>query len=95
MVRLATVAIVLALIILLVLYARDPFRGNHGTGRGSGTNRPRQASRHMQTKLLKLMHGDRKGAERLLQQARLKYGGKSEDWYCEKVIFDLERDRWR
>ncbi len=95
MVRLATVAIALALIILLVLYAREPFRGSRRTDRSSVTHRPSRASRHLQTKLLKLMHGDHQGAERLIQQAKLKYGGKSEDWYCEKVIFDLERDRWR
>jgi hypothetical protein len=102
-VRFAVIGILVALIALVVLYGRD-----WGWAKGSGGNAQRpqparrpstqpkgRASRHLQAKLLKLMHGDRKGADRLLQQAKLKYGGKSEDWYVEKVIFDLERDRWR
>lgn len=52
-------------------------------------------SRPLQRKLLKVLHDDRGAADRLLIQAELKYPGKSPDWYVEKVIYDLERDRGR
>lgn len=47
-----------------------------------------------QRRLMLLLHDDRRAAHRLLTQVRLKYPGKSETWYWEKVIFDLERDRY-
>ncbi len=47
-----------------------------------------------QRRLMLLLHDDRRAADRLLTQVRLKYPGKSETWYWEKVIFDLERDRY-
>ena len=31
-------------------------------------------------------------ARRLLEQAKFKYPGKSDRWYVEKIIYDLERD---
>lgn len=52
-----------------------------------------QANRRLQRKLLSLLHDNRGAAHRLLMQAWLKYPGKVPDWYVEKVIYDLERDR--
>jgi hypothetical protein len=40
-----------------------------------------------------LLNGDSRAATRLVRHARLKNPGRSEIWYLEKVIFDLERDR--
>jgi hypothetical protein len=37
--------------------------------------------------------GNRGLARRLLAQVRNKYPGKSDRWYVEKMIYDLERDR--
>ncbi len=42
--------------------------------------------------LLQAVKGDRALAKRLLDGARLKYPGKSDRWYVEKVIYDIERD---
>ena len=42
--------------------------------------------------LLQAVKGDRALAHRLLQGARLKYPGKTEKWYVEKVIYDIQRD---
>jgi uncharacterized membrane protein len=42
--------------------------------------------------LLQAVKGNRGLARRLLNQAKDKYPGKSERWYVEKVIYDLERD---
>lgn len=56
------------------------------------TNAPKASSK-LQRKLLRLLHEDQRVADRLMTQSALKYPGKSSDWYAEKVIYDLERDR--
>ncbi len=43
-------------------------------------------------RLLQAVKGDRALAMRLLENARLKHPGKSNSWYTEKVIYDIERD---
>ena len=42
--------------------------------------------------LLQAVKGDRALAKRLLENARLRYPGKSDKWCTEKVIYDIERD---
>ncbi|MBW4663258.1 MAG: hypothetical protein KME01_03510 [Chroococcus sp. CMT-3BRIN-NPC107] len=53
----------------------------------------RQPSRNLQTKLLRLLNGDRHTANRLIALAKTRNPDKSVDWWVEKVIFGLERDR--
>ncbi len=55
--------------------------------------RPQQAK--LERKLLKLLGGKHKIADRLINQSRIKYPDKPADWHWEKAIYDLERDRWR
>ena len=43
-------------------------------------------------RLLQAVKGDRSLAKRLLENARLRHPGKSNSWYTEKVIYDIERD---
>lgn len=50
-------------------------------------------SLQLERKLINLLNGNRSAAERLLEQTRYKHPGHSENWYWEKVIYDLERDR--
>lgn len=50
-------------------------------------------NRSLQSDLLILLKGDVRAAKRLLRQQRQKHPGKSDNWYLEKVIYDLERDR--
>ncbi|MFB2923424.1 tetratricopeptide repeat protein [Aerosakkonema funiforme] len=58
------------------------------------TENPRvKVSNELQNKLLTLVGGNWATAERLVEQERRKNPGKSENWYWEKVIYDLERDR--
>ena len=57
------------------------------------TIRIEQANRKLQKKLLRLLHDERDTANRLLYQVKLKNPNRSVDWYAEKVIYDLERDR--
>lgn len=54
-----------------------------------------KASPQLQQKLLRLMHNDRAGANRLLTGAKLNNPNRSVNWLAEKVIYDLERDRGR
>ncbi len=49
----------------------------------------------MHTRIMTLLHEDGDLAMRLLSQVNMKNPGKSIDWYVEKVIYDLERDRSR
>ncbi|MBE9116618.1 hypothetical protein IQ249_11975 [Lusitaniella coriacea LEGE 07157] len=46
-------------------------------------------------KLLQSVNHDRALADRLLESTQRKHPGASFDWCCEKVIYDLERDRNR
>ncbi|MBD2342860.1 hypothetical protein [Anabaena subtropica] len=52
-------------------------------------------NRQLQKRLLVLLCGDVATAKRLLRQQRQLHRGKSDNWYLEKVIYDLERDRYR
>jgi hypothetical protein len=63
---------------------------NRRLGAPTGSTR---ANPKLQRKLLRLLHKDARVADRLITQASFKYPGKAPDWYVEKVIYDLERDR--
>lgn len=52
-----------------------------------------QANHKQRKRLLSLLHDDIQAANRLIAQAQRKYPQKSSDWYMEKVIYDLQRDR--
>jgi hypothetical protein len=47
----------------------------------------------LRQRLFILVKGDWELAERLLAQVKSNYPNRLEDWYWEKVIYDLERDR--
>lgn len=42
--------------------------------------------------LLVLVHNDHHVAERLMHLEQIKHPGHTEQWYLEKVIYDLQRD---
>ncbi|PSB19941.1 tetratricopeptide repeat protein [Phormidesmis priestleyi ULC007] len=50
-------------------------------------------SPQVQDQLRRLVSYDRKIITDLVAQLKLKHPGRSEDWYWEKAIYDLERDR--
>ncbi len=54
--------------------------------------RDSQNSEGIDRTLLKAVKGNKKMAKRLLENARDRYPGKSDRWYVEKVLYDLERD---
>ena len=52
-----------------------------------------QISPQVQAELRRLVGDDRRIASDLVEQLKLKNPGMPEDWYWEKAIYDLERDR--
>ena len=63
------------------------------SGKVSHSYRTDPKNRALQADLLILLKGDVPAAKRLLGQQRRNNPGKSDNWYLEKVIYDLERDR--
>ncbi|MBD2168601.1 ABC transporter permease [Calothrix membranacea FACHB-236] len=51
------------------------------------------AHNDLKNNLVAQLDGDIDTAERLIEQARQNYPGMSENWYVERVIDDLDRDR--
>ena len=47
----------------------------------------------IQQKLLSLVNGDRHSVKKIINNIKQKYPGKTELWYWEKAINDLEKDR--
>ncbi|QSJ18873.1 hypothetical protein JYQ62_09025 [Nostoc sp. UHCC 0702] len=47
----------------------------------------------LKNRLLVLVQGDNQLAHRLVKQVKSRNPGRTEDWYLEKAIWDLERDR--
>jgi len=46
-------------------------------------------------KLLQLLHDDEGALLRLINRQKIKNPGMNQDWYLEKILWDLERDRSR
>jgi hypothetical protein len=59
-------------------------------GTGSGSARP---NRRLERELITLLNGNRREAERLVSYIKRTHPGQSEDWYWDKAIYDLRRDR--
>ncbi|MFN6484105.1 MULTISPECIES: ABC transporter permease [unclassified Nostoc] len=50
---------------------------------------------YLKNRLIAKLSGDTAAAERLIEQAKETYPGMPENWYCERVLDDLESDRQR
>jgi hypothetical protein len=68
-------------------------RPRHPAGKVSQSYRNDPKNRALQGDLLILLKGDVATAKRLLLQQRRRNPGQADNWYLEKVIYDLERDR--
>jgi hypothetical protein len=71
-----------ALLLLWILQAPNRSRRSR---RSTLSRPPRQ--------ILTLLNGDTAAAQRLYEKVRFNNPGKSDQWYWEKVLWDLERDR--
>jgi len=54
---------------------------------------PKAINPSLENKLVNLLAGDIDAAERLVTQVKQEYPGMPENWYWERAIADLERDR--
>ncbi|NET02077.1 MAG: ABC transporter permease [Sphaerospermopsis sp. SIO1G1] len=50
------------------------------------------AGNYLKNRLIARLSGDVAAAERLIEQAKQNYPGMPENWYCERVLDDLDRD---
>ncbi len=82
-------------VVLSAKKAKNHFKSSSSLSpRGQeNTIRIERATHKLQKKLLKLLHNDRETANRLLSHANRQNPNRSINWYVEKVIYDLERDR--
>jgi hypothetical protein len=74
-------------------WQRHKFR--HRLGLSLGTPTIGKVAPQTRQKLLKLLGNNQATADRLIGHAKLRNPGEPEQWYWEKVLYDLERDRWR
>jgi len=51
------------------------------------------ADSELQNKLIQMLSGDRAAAERLVDRVRTNHPSRTENWYWQRAIDDLERDR--
>jgi uncharacterized protein HemY len=51
------------------------------------------ADDYLKNRLIARLSGDVAAAERLIEQAKQNYPGMPENWYCERVLDDLDRDQ--
>ncbi|TAE57299.1 MAG: ABC transporter permease [Nostocales cyanobacterium] len=47
---------------------------------------------YLKNRLIARLSGDVAAAERLIEQAKQNYPGMPENWYCERVLDDLDRE---
>lgn len=59
----------------------------------SQTGSSSRPSWRLERQLIKSLNGDRKAAYRLVERLKLRNPGRPENWYWEKAIYDLHRDR--
>jgi hypothetical protein len=90
------ILILLGIALLGIYICQKLIRRTRNTHRFSGNSKSQgKVDRQTHNKLMRLLGGNRQTIDRLVNQARIRNPHKSEQWYWEKVLYDLERDRWR
>jgi hypothetical protein len=86
-------SVILAVVGLVLLYlAFDKFSTkSHPNGMFAG-QKSDKVDPKLQRRTIALMNNDRQRIDRLLTNARQRNPGQSEQWYWEKILYDLERD---
>lgn len=75
------------------LEAMKKLQSSVPTGARMATSENTPAENPLKQRLRYLVGGQWAIAERLIEQAKAHWPGMPEDWYIEKVLYDLERDR--
>ncbi len=83
-----TLIILVAVIVLVVLYY---FRRKGGSPLESGKSRSLRQEARRQLKLPPDQADQT--IDRHIERLKARYPNRSEEWYLEKIIYDLERDR--
>ncbi|AFY71470.1 hypothetical protein Pse7367_3225 [Thalassoporum mexicanum PCC 7367] len=88
--------IIAAIVIFVFVSKRGGFRrvfSNSSLGNipGLGNLSKNAKNNSLKRELMTLVHGQSDVANRLLRHARDRHPGKTEQWYLEKVIYDLRR----
>uniref|UniRef100_A0A832M329 Uncharacterized protein n=1 Tax=Oscillatoriales cyanobacterium SpSt-402 TaxID=2282168 RepID=A0A832M329_9CYAN len=78
----------IAILILVLLY----WANKRAANRSLQPANPKGVE-SLQSKLLGMINNDRNLMQRLLNDCACRYPGHTRDWYFEKVIYDLMRDR--
>ena len=84
-------SIPLILIIIAIILTLLINKQRRGGGDRYYSRKSDRGCRELRRKLLNLVHYDT--ADRLIDSAKRQHPGKSERWYLEKVIYDLQRGR--
>ncbi len=69
------------------------FRRQQSQSLPHGTTTSLQADDRLRSRLIDILGGDTAAAERLVDQAKQDYPGMPENWYWERALAELERDR--
>ncbi|MEM1393428.1 MAG: hypothetical protein AAF757_07570 [Cyanobacteria bacterium P01_D01_bin.116] len=81
----------LILIIIAIILTLLINKNRHGGGNRYNFRKSDKGCKALRRKLLNLVHYNT--ADRLISSAKRQHPGKSERWYLEKVIYDLQRGR--
>jgi len=81
----------LILIIIAIILTLLISKQRRGGGHRYYSRSDHRGCKALRRKLLNLVHYDT--ADRLISSAKRQHPGKSERWYLEKVIYDLQRGR--
>ncbi|MBD2137338.1 ABC transporter permease [Anabaena sp. FACHB-1237] len=54
---------------------------------------PENTSNYLKNRLIARLSGDVAAAERLIEQAKQNFPGMAENWYCEKVLDELDQNQ--
>ncbi len=81
----------LILIIIAIILTLLVNKNRRRSGKRYHPGKSDKGCKALRRKLLNLVHYDT--ADRLISDAKRQHPGKSERWYLEKVIYDLQRGR--
>ncbi|MEL6139499.1 MAG: hypothetical protein AAFQ61_00510 [Cyanobacteria bacterium J06626_23] len=88
-------SVILAIVLVVAVFCwvtgyRLPIQVPRQSGRASASGRVNRATRQQ---LLRLTNGNQSVAMRLVDRVRSQHPERSEQWWWEKAIYDIQRDR--
>ena len=91
-------SVILAIVLVVAVFCwatgyRLPIRWPSGSNQGARTQLSGRVNRSTRQRLLRLTGGNRSVADRLVDRVRSQHPERSEQWWWEKAIYDIERDR--